>query len=165
MKLIAFLVVAAGCSKPAVKGEFSQFIAPIGQMRAAGCTDDTDGKRFWLEGWLQLPQTVTVSDKKATLNFYAELDAEGNGVGRALDVQVETPGDVDDLVAAAEGRKSNAFGRGGKLGADALKVRAKNGRAGERDRIRLTIELEAMRDFRTKAITTCVHHFKEAEKL
>lgn len=161
MRIAIPFLALFGCSKPATPSDFAQWLAPVGEMRPAGYTEANEGKRFHVDGYLQLSDRTRIDDGKATLDFYDKL-----GGGRPINVEVKTPGDVDDLMAQAEDRKAAGYRREvGKLGADALKIRARKGTAGPRDKIRLTFEVEAMRTFNSKTIQTCVLRFEEAEKL
>jgi len=127
------------------------------------------GKRYWLEGYLQLPGSVSIRDGRADLSFYAQIDTNGRGTGDRITIYVRSPGDIDDLWASATSRKTTYGVRGSRkesaqIDPDALRIRAKNGAASARDKIKLTFDVEATRHFQTGELYSCSYHFARAEK-
>ncbi len=150
-------------------GSLEKFLTPFPYkpgVNAEACTRDTDGKRFWLDGYLQLPSSLSIRDGKTTLDFYVKLDGKGQGTGRSISVDVRTPGDIDDLWASATGKKGSGFrSQKGQIDPDALRINTTNGPASARDKIKLTFDISAIRHFQTGEITTCTYQFAKAEKV
>jgi hypothetical protein len=106
------------------------------------------------------------SDGRTSLYFYDRLDGNGRGTGKSISIDVAIPGDIDDLWATATGKKGSGFrSEKGKIDPDALRVRAKNGTATARDKIKLTFDVSAIKHFQTGEITTCTYRFAKAEKV
>jgi hypothetical protein len=134
------------------------------------CTNATAGKRYWLEGYLQLPSSISIREGKADLTFYAGIDAKGRGTGDSITIYVRSPGDIDDLWASATSKKTTYAVRGSRkesaqIDPDALRIHAKNGAASARDKIKLTFDIEATWHFQTGELYTCSYHFARAEKI
>ena len=155
-------------------GSLGKFVAPSPTFTDKGiapgfaemCSASTAGKRFWLEGYLQLPSSISIREGTADLNFYDRIDAKGQGAGRSITIYVRSPGDIDDLWASATGKKGSGFrSQKAQIDPDALRVRAKNGAATARDKIKLAFDIEAIKHFQTGEITTCTYHFAKAEKV
>jgi hypothetical protein len=158
--LLSALPLLAGCKGEGAPGAFEKFLPPIGVAGALEemCSDANDGKRFWLEGHLQVPTSgVTILGKKTNLAFYARLDGNGRGAGRSISINVTSPGDIDDLRAVTKGRH-------GEFDPDDLRIRTTNGTATPRDRIKLTFDLGAL-NLNDKRLATCAYQFVKAEKL
>ena len=69
-----------------------------------------DGKRFWLEGYLQLPTNIEISKGRTRLYFYERID--GNGRGVAVDQQRRSPpGNIEDLWRPRQARSTSAAGQ------------------------------------------------------
>jgi len=156
-----------GCGKgDGAPGAFEKFLPLAGGVREEMCADATDGKRYWLEGYLQLPRSFSIDKGKASLDFFARVDGNFRGAGRSMRVDVTTPGDIDDLWASAEGKKLAGFRREqAKIDNDALRIRVKDGSATARDKIKLTFDVNAVRNYLTKEITACLYPFVRAEKV
>src|SRR5262245_28506649 len=169
MTLRLGIVLAAIAWLPDCKGEgvaggsIDKFLTPVPYtqgVHAEACSKDNDGKRFWLDGYLQLPSSLSIRDGKTSLDFYAKVDGNGKGAGRSISVDVRTPGDIDDLWAAATGKRGSGFrSEKGQIDPDALRIRAKDGPATARDKIKLTFDVTAIRHFQTGEISTCTHEF------
>jgi hypothetical protein len=174
MRSVGVLVLAAIAWLPDCKGEgapgtFEKFLPPLPYKPGVFeemCTSDNDGKRFWVDGYLQLPSSLSISDGKTRLDFFARIDSNGRGTGRSISVDVSSPGDIDDLWASATGKKSAGFrSQKAQIDPDALRINAKNGVATARDKIKLTFDISAIRHFQTGAITACLYQFARAEKI
>ena len=174
MRSVGVLVLAAIAWLPDCKGEgapgtFEKFLPPLPYKPGIFeemCTSDNDGKRFWIDGYLQLPSSLSISDGKTRLDFFARIDGNGRGSGRSISVDVTSPGDIDDLWASAMGKKSAGFrSQKAQIDPDALRINAKNGVATARDKIKLTFDVSAIRHFQTGAITACLYQFARAEKV
>src|SRR5215510_13443730 len=63
------------------------------------CTTTNAGKRYWLEGYLQIPTSVSIREGRADLSFHANIDANGRGKGDWITVYARSPGDIEDLWA------------------------------------------------------------------
>jgi hypothetical protein len=159
-------------------GELKKFVAPrptfapgrIIPGLAEMCTTSNAGKRYWLEGYLQLPSSISIREGRARLTFYARTDGNGRGTGEQITVSVRAPGDIDDLWASATAKKTTYGIRGSRsqsaqIGPDALRIHTKNGAATARDKIKLTFDIEATYHFQTGELTDCHYHFAKAEKL
>ncbi len=130
------------------------------------CSDGTDGQRLWIDGYLQLPSDISIDKGKTGLDFYPQINGNGEGKGRSLRVNITSPGDIDDLWASATGKRTSGFRqKRGQMDNDALRIRARNGTATARDKIRLTFDIEAIHAFRSKDVSTCLYNFVKAEKL
>jgi hypothetical protein len=134
------------------------------------CTSANSGKRYWLEGYLQLPSSISIRDGRADLQFYGQLDANGRGTGDRITIYARTPGDIDDLWASATGRKTTYGVRGSRkesaqIDDDALRIRTKNGAATARDKIKLAFDIEVTKHFQTGEVYSCSYHFAKAEKI
>jgi hypothetical protein len=168
---VVFLAFAwlPDCKGDGEPGAFDKFLTPFPYkpgVHAEMCSNANDGKRFWLEGYMQLPTSLRISGGKTTLDFYARLDGNGRGAGRSISVDVTSPGDIDDLWASAKGKKSGGFRtQKAEIDPDALRIRAKNGEATARDRIKLTFDVAVIRHFQTNEVTACTHQFVRAEKI
>jgi hypothetical protein len=132
------------------------------------CAEAHDGGRFWLEGYLQLPGNIEIRDGRTRLELYPQIDANGQGKGRSItSVEVTTPGNIEDLWAAATGKKGISR-RTGQIGEDALRIRTTNGLATARDRIKLTFDIVALPErnfpFESRQIAGCKYQFVKAEK-
>jgi hypothetical protein len=135
------------------------------------CAEAHDGKRFWLEGYLQLPRDIEIRKGSTRLYFYERVDGGGQGTGRWItSLEVRMPGDIEDLWAAATGKKYTV-GRGqrGQIDADALRIRTTNGLATARDKIKLTFDIVALPErnfpFESRQIAGCKYQFVTAEKV
>ena len=60
------------------------------------CTDANAGKRYRLEGYLQLSSSMSIRDGRANLTFYGRMDGNGRGVGDQIAISVRLPGDIAD---------------------------------------------------------------------
>ena len=134
------------------------------------CTNANAGKRYWLEGYLQLPTSISIREGRADLKFYARIDANGRGTGDWITIYVRSPGDIDDLWASATSQKTTYGVRGSRkelaqIDPDALRIRTKNGAATARDNIKLAFDIEATRHFQTGELYSCSYHFARAEKI
>lgn len=134
------------------------------------CTNATAGKRYWLEGYLQLSSSISIRDGKADLSFYDRIDANGRGTGDRITIYVRSPGDIDDLWASATSRKTTYGIRGSRkesaqIDPDALRIRAKNGAATARDKIKLAFDVTPTWHFQTGELYSCSYHFARAEKI
>jgi hypothetical protein len=166
--LPAFLLLS-GCKGEGEPGTFEKFLAPApykpGVVEEV-CSNSDDGKRFWLEGYLQLPSSARIEKGKTSLYFYNRIDGNGRGAGRSISIDVTSPGDIDDLWASATGKKGAGFrSQKAEIDPDALRIRAKNGEATARDRIKLTFDMTPIKHFQTNEITACTYQFVNAEKL
>lgn len=162
--LLAFLLAASCGSKPAQPGDFSKFIPEVGKLIAPICTRENNGNRYTLEGVFKLSGS-TISDGRVDLDFYQRLDAENNGEGRSLPINVKTPGDINDIWATAEGVKGKGYlTEEGKISETALVIHTKDGDAKAGDALKVTVELETILQFQSKEVSACVFKFVEAEK-
>ena len=133
------------------------------------CTNTNAGKRYWLEGYLQLPSSISIREGGANLSFYARIDAEGRGTGDSITIYVRSPGDIDDLWASATDKKTTYRVRGSRsesaqIDPDALRIRTKTAAATARDKIKLAFDIEATYHFQTGELYACQYHFAKAEK-
>lgn len=134
------------------------------------CTNSSAGKRYWLEGYLQLPSSISIREGRADLSFYSRIDAEGRGTGEQITIYARSPGDIDDLWASAKEKKTTYRVRGsrsesGQIDPDALRIRTKTGAATPRDKIKLAFDIEATYHFQTGELYSCQYYFAKAEKL
>jgi hypothetical protein len=174
MRSVGVLLLAAIAWLPDCKGEgapgsFEKFLTPFPYKPGVFeemCSRDSDGKRFWLDGYLQLPSSLSISEGKTRLDFYARVEGNGRGAGRSISVDVTSPGDIDDLWASATGKKSSGFrSQKAQIEPEALRINAKNGVATARDKIKLTFDISTIRHFQTGDITACLYQFAKAEKI
>ena len=134
------------------------------------CTTSNAGKRYWLEGYLQLPTSISIREGRADLSFYARIDADGRGTGDRITIYVRSPGDIDDLWASATDKKTTYRVRGSRsesaqIDPDALSIRTKTGAATTRDKIKLSFDIVATYHFQSGELYACQYHFAKAEKL
>jgi hypothetical protein len=157
------------CKGVGEPGSFEKFIARGADLGSEEiCSAGNDGKRFWLEGYLQLPPSFSISSGKTNLAFYARIDGNGRGAGRSIRVNVTAPGDIDDLWSSATGKKTVGFrSEQAQIDPDALRIRARNGVATARDKIKLSVDIERKGPLNAqdKFPTTCWYHFAGAEKV
>jgi hypothetical protein len=157
------------CKGEGQPGSFEKFLprgADLGSEEI--CSAGNDGKRFWLHGYLQLPPSFSISSGKTNLAFYARIDGNGRGSGHSIRVNVAAPGDIDDLWPSATGRKTVGFrSEQAQIDPDALRIRARNGVATARDKIKLSIDIERKGPLNAqdKFPATCWYHFAGAEKV
>jgi len=158
-----------GCKGEGEPGTFDKFLSPVPYKPGVVeemCSVANDGKRHWLEGYLQLPSSARIEKGKTSLYFYNRIDGNGRGAGRSISIDVTSPGDIDDLWASASGKKSGGFRtQKAEIDPDALRIRAKNGEATARDKIKLTFDTTVIKHFQTNAITACTYQFVKAEKV
>jgi len=133
------------------------------------CAEAQDGRRFWLEGYLQLPNNIEIREGRTRLEFYPQIDANGRGKGRSITgVEVTTPGNIEDLWASATGKKGISR-RTAQIDGDALRIRTTNGQATARDKIKLTFDIVALPErnlpFESRQIAGCKYRFVKAEKV
>ena len=158
------------CKGEGASGTFEKFLTVFpppetGRRIEEMCSAANDGKRFWLEGYLQLPSSISISGGKTRLEFYARIDGNGRGSGRSISVNVRSPGDIDDLWASATAKKSGGYrSQKGTIDPDALRIRAKNGAATPRDKIKLTFDIEGI-NLQDERMATCRYNLVRAEKL
>jgi hypothetical protein len=174
MRVAGLLLLVAFSWLPDCKGEgapaaFEKFIPPIpppgGPLQLEEmCTAANDGKRFAVEGYLQLPGNTMLRDGKADLAFYARIDGNGRGAGRSFRVDVTSPGDIEDLWAAATDKRGISM-KTASIDPDALRIKVKGGVATPRDKIKLTIDVTAIKHYQTGAITACRYQFAKAERV
>ncbi|MBO0766496.1 MAG: hypothetical protein J2P50_18170 [Hyphomicrobiaceae bacterium] len=174
MRSVGVLVLVAIAWLPNCKGEgapgsFDKFLPPFpppatGPRLEEMCSAANDGKRFWLEGYMQLPTNITIRGSKTGLDFYAQIDSDGRGAGRSLRVDVTSPGDIEDLWASATGKKGIAI-RTGKIDPDALRIKAGDGVATPRDKIKLSFDMTAIKQPQTGEVTACRYDFARAAKI
>jgi len=134
------------------------------------CTTSNAGKRYWLEGYLQLPTSISIREGRADLGFYAKIDANGRGTGDWITMYVRSPGDIEDLWASATSKKTRYGIRGSRsdsaeIDPDALRIRTTNGAATARDKIKLAFDIDATYHFQTGELYSCSYYFAKAEKL
>lgn len=172
------------CKGAGESGSFEKFVPPtqllkVGtkeweqalkeRKREEMCAEAHDGKRFWLEGYLQLPTNIEIRKGRTRLYFYERIDGNGRGTGRLISsVEVTTPGNIEDLMAAATGKKY--IGRTtGQIDADALRIRTTNGAATARDKIKLTVDIVVVPEryfpWESRVIAGCNYRFVKAEKV
>jgi hypothetical protein len=173
------------CKGEGERGTFDKFLTPVPtaatgskewheqvkeRRREEMCSEANDGKRFWLEGYLQLPSNITVSKGRTRLDFYVQIDGNGQGKGRSISsVEVTTPGNIEDLMAAATGKKYLGRRTTGQIDADALRIGATNGVATARDKIKLTVDVVGLpeRNFpwESRQLAVCKYQFVKAERI
>ena len=167
--LLLALSWLVGCKGEGEPGAFEKFITPFPYkpgVHAEMCSNANDGKRFWLEGYMQISGSIRIEKGKTTLSFFERIDGNGRGRGRSISVDVTSPGDIDDLWDSAKGKKGAGFrSQKGEIDPDALRIRAKNGEATPRDKMKLTFDQTAIKHFQTNEITACTYQFVKAEKL
>lgn len=160
------------CKGPGEPGTFEKFLnltsSPLN--REEMCSEANDGKRYWLEGYLQLPSNITIRKNRTRLEFYAQIDGNGQGKGRSISsIDVATPGDIEDLMAAATGKKYRGRSTSGQIDADALRIRTTNGVATARDKIKLTVDVVGLPErnlpFESRQLAACEYRFVKAEKI
>jgi hypothetical protein len=156
------------CKGEGERGTFEKFLSSGGLGSEEMCSAANDGKRIWLEGYLQLPPSFSISGGKTNLAFYPRIDGNGRGSGRSIRVNVTAPGHIDDPWASATGKKTVGFrGQQGQIDPDALRIRARNGVATARDKVKLSIDVERRGPIspQDKNPPTCSYHFARAEKV
>lgn len=157
------------CKGEGEPGRFEKFLTPFPYkpgVHAEMCSAANDGKRFWVEGYLQLPSSIRIEGGKTSLYFYNRVDGNGRGAGGSISIDVTSPGDIDDLWGTAKGKKPGGFRtQKAEIDPDALRIRAKNGEATARDKIKLTFDATAIKHFQTGEITACTYQFVKAEKV
>ena len=160
------------CKGAGEPGSFEKFLnltsSPLN--REEMCSEANDGKRYWIEGYLQLPKSIQIRKNRTRLEFYAHIDGNGQGKGRSISsIEVTTPGDIEDLMAAATGTKYRGRSTTGQIDADALRIRTTNGVATARDKVKLTVDVVGLpeRDFpfASRQLAACEYRFVKAEKL
>ncbi len=165
---VAVAVLLAACtSKAAQPGDFKAFLpANPGDRIPPICTVDNDGNRYTLAGVLKLPDASSISDGKTNLDFFQKLDAEKKGDGESFQVTVESPGDINDLWKTAEDVKGKGYNtKEGTIYEDSLVIHTSDGDAKAGDALQLTVELEAIKNFQTDAISACIVKFVDATKV
>lgn len=180
---VVFLAFASlpDCKGEGEPGTFEKFLTPLvttDQISTGSnprrleemCTAANDGKRFWFAGYLQLPKDIRIEGGKTSLYFYHRVDGTGQGAGRSISINVTSPGDIEDLwKSATEKRLKGARTQTAKIDPDALRIRAKNGEATARDKIKLTFDIVALPPvmfFETrKEPAVCDYQFVMAEKI
>jgi hypothetical protein len=186
-KLAAVVLVFSflpDCKGEGERGAFEKFLTPVSTAPTGSkewleamkerkqeemCSESNDGKRFWLEGYLQLPSNITITKDRTRLDFYAQIDGNGQGKGRSISsVEVTSPGNIEDLWASATGKKGISR-RTGQIDSDALRIRTANGPATARDKIKLTFDIVALPErnlpFESRQIAGCKYQFVKAEKV
>jgi hypothetical protein len=166
LPVVALLLVA--CSgKAAQPAEFSAFIpVKVGDQIPPICTADNDGNRYTLAGVFKLPDASSISDGKTNLDFYQKLNAAKEGDGQSFQVTVKSPGDINDLWKTAEDVKGKGYNtKEGTIYEDSLIIRTADGDAKAGDPLQLTVELEAVKNFQSDAITACMVNFVSATKV
>lgn len=170
MRLVVVSVVlslVAGCRKEAAPLPLEQLIPPVGAIVPAFCTKAIDGKRFVLDGVLQLPTPAKVDEHDLVdLDFYAGVDGERRPAGRSISVSAKNGKHLDDLSELATDVQPNGFRQTkGVLPPDALKVRAAGGEELHAlEPASVTIEVEVLTKFQSDEVSACVYHFVEAKK-
>ena len=172
-RLVAVVLVFSwlpDCKGDGEPGSFEKFVSPTPAAFAEMCSTSNVEKRFWLEGYLQLPSSISISEGRTSLNFYARVDGNGRGAGRSFSIEVTSPGDIDDLWASATAKKTTYGGyrsrsESAQIDPDALRIRAKDGRATARDKIKLTFDITPTWHFQTGELYVCRYHFAKAEKI
>jgi hypothetical protein len=166
--VLATIALLAACSgKSAQPGNFALFNSTtVGEQIAPICTKANDGNRYVLDGVMKLPNASSISDGKTTLEFYQKLNADKAGDGPAVQVDVTTPGDINDIWATAEGVKGKGYNtKEGTVSEDSLIIHTKDGDAKAGDPLHLTVEVSVVENFQTKAISACIYKFVSAEKV
>lgn len=157
------------CKGEGERGVFDKFLPPFPYkpgVHAEMCSPTNDGKRFWLEGYLQLPNSLRIENGKTSLYFYNRVGGDGRGAGGSISIDVTSPGNIDDLWASAKGKKSGGFrSEKAEIDPDALRIRTTNGAATASDKIKLAFAMTAIRHFQTNEVTACTHRFVKAEKI
>jgi len=158
------------CKGEGEPGSFEKFVSSTPAAFAEMCSKSTAGKRFWLEGYLQLPSSISIRQGSTGLNFYARIDGNGRGSGRSISIEVRSPGDIDDLWASATDKKTSSSGyrsrsQSAQIDPDALRIRTRNGAATARDRIKLAFDITPTWHFQTGDLWACRYHFARAEKI
>jgi hypothetical protein len=173
------------CKGEGAPGSFEKFVTPAitaatgskewqeairDRKREEMCAETHDGKRFWLEGYLQLPRDIEIRNGRTRLYLHERIDGNGRGTGRSItSVEVTSPGNIEDLWASATGRKGVGRNQRGQIDEDALRIRTTNGVASARDKIRLTFDIVALPErnipFESRTIAGCKYQFIKAEKV
>src|SRR5215470_2060448 len=107
--LLLALPWLAGCKGEGDPGTFEKFISSKPGVVEEMCSVANDGKRHWLEGYLQLPSSARIEKGKTSLYFYNRIDGNGRGAGRSISIDVTSPGDIEDLWASATGKTPGGF--------------------------------------------------------
>jgi hypothetical protein len=173
------------CKGAGEPGSFEKFVTPSQLVKVGSkeweqaikerkqeemCAEAHDGKRFWLEGYLQLPTNIEISKGRTRLYLHERIDGNGRGTGRSISsIEVTTPGNIEDLMASATGKKYLGRRTSGQIDADALRIRTTNGVATARDKIKLTFDIVAVPErnlpFESRQIAGCNYRFVKAEKI
>jgi hypothetical protein len=172
------------CKGEGERGSFEKFLRPVPTAATGSkewheqikerrqeemCSEANDGKRYWLEGYLQLPRNIQIKNGRTDLEFYAQIEGNGQGKGRSISIDVSTPGDIEDLMAAATGKKYRGRQTTGQIDADALRIRTTNGVATARDKIKLTVDVVGLPQrnfpFESRQLAACDYRFVKAEKV
>jgi hypothetical protein len=164
---LAVLLVVTACSGKSVQpGDFALFNSTtVGEQIAPICTEANAGNRYTLDGVMKLPNSSSISDGKTTLDFYQKLNADKEGAGPAVQVEVKTPGDINDIWKTAEGVKGKGYNtQEGSISEDALVIHTTSGDAKAGDPLRLTVEIDVITNFQSKAVSGCTYKFVSAEK-
>ncbi|MBO0764799.1 MAG: hypothetical protein J2P50_09445 [Hyphomicrobiaceae bacterium] len=173
------------CKGEGVPGSFDKFLPPVptatvgskawqDQIRERKqeemCSETSDGKRYWLEGYLQLPHNIEIKDGKTRLELYAQIDGNGQGNGRSISsIEVTMPGDIEDLMASATGKKYLGRRTTAQIDAEALRIRTADGLATARDKIKLTVDVVGLPErnfpFESRQLAACAYRFVKAHKI
>lgn len=173
------------CKGEGERGSFEKFLTPVPTAATGSkewheqikdrrqeemCSEANDGKRYWIEGYLQLPNNIEIRKGRTRLYFYTQIDGNGQGKGRSISsIEVTTPGNIEDLMAAATGKKYSGRRTSGQIDADALRIRTTNGVATARDKIKLTVDVVGLPErnfpFESRQLAACIYRFVKAEKV
>lgn len=163
--LLCWLVVtcATACNKPATPGALADFEPRIGTSKFKACTDENDGKRFSLRGYLVIDGDVRVSDGKVTLSLYEDF-AGGSGGGARTFVELEdgrhVTFDVKDVKWKSAGYRSQE-GRGRLEG---VTFHTTSGDAAPGEPVTAIVELSVQRVFQQKELFGCELTLLELKK-
>ena len=173
-KLAAVVLVFSwlpDCKGAGEPGSFEKFLsrgADLGSEEM--CSAANDRKQFWLEGYLQLPSSLSISSGKTSLEFYARIDGKGRGAGRPISIEVTVPGDIDDLWASATGKRllPSARSRHRSIQTPCASAPRTDTRP-PRDWIKHTFDIVALPErnipFESRQIAGCKYQFVKAEKV
>ena len=161
-RVVVAVMLLCACKPAPVGATFEQFRSPVGAMVEPECRLENDGKRYALEGFLQLGESVTIDEHD---QVDLELAANADGADRPVTITVKNGSDIDDLRSQFQNEKGAGYRRSqGELRSDALRIHATNGTATASDRVRVVFEQKVLTAFQSKDVSACVHRFVEATR-
>ena len=161
--VVALSLSVSACGQSATPIGFDPLRTAPGQIIAPLCTADNDGKRFILPGFLQPRASMTSKKGVVDFDFFEKLDANGQGGGASIIVDV-----IEGKHVKLDIEQSKKAFKGGQMITQSVvgsvTLLTTDCDAKITDKVNLVFDQQVIKHFQTKAITACTLTVAELRK-